>query len=428
MDWTHDPNRRSFLETDRSFARSSFPIQNLPFGVFHRPDGAVACGVAIGDHALDVTLLESEGLLPSYQNDSPLFGNGKLNAFASQGPTAWREVRKRLSELLDSEETRFRDDQSLRNRALIPLESVVMQLPFRIGDYTDFYSSREHATNVGTMFRGKDKALQPNWLHLPVAYHGRASSVIPSGTRVVRPHGQTRPDLDQPPIFGPSKALDFELEMGVFIGTGNKLGTPISIDQAQSHLFGMVIVNDWSARDIQRWEYVPLGPFLAKNFATSISPWVVTFDALEPFRCSGPEQQPLLEYLAPHRSDLTFDIELEVAIDHGKLESPHTICRSNFKYLYWSQSQQVAHHTVTGCDLNPGDLLASGTISGATPDSYGSMLELGWKGERPLSLPDGSVRSMLQDGDSVVMKAACRGEHYDIGFGELRNEILPANP
>ncbi len=427
MDWTVDPKRHSFVTHDGADSRTPFPIQNLPWGVFARPNGQVTCGVAIGDYALDVGLLESQHLLPPLGQDRPLFAASSLNRFAAAGRKTWRQVREHLSTLLDADEPRLRDDDELRNTALVPLDRIDMRSPFRIGDYTDFYSSREHATNVGTMFRGKDNALQPNWLHLPVAYHGRASSVVISGTPIERPSGQTKPDPDGPPTFGPSRAVDFELEMGVFIGNGNELGRPIPIEQAESHLFGMVIVNDWSARDIQRWEYVPLGPFLAKNFATSISPWVVTFDALEPFRCASPTQDPPpLPYLRSPRADAAFDIQLQVDLQTAKLDEPFTVCRSNFRYLYWSLAQQVAHHTVTGCNLRPGDLLASGTISGATPDSLGSMLEIAWKGERPLELPDGSTRTMLADGDTVIMSARCHGPDYDIGFGEVRGTVLPA--
>ncbi len=426
MDWTVDPQRRSFLTPGEQASHTPFPLQNLPWGVFRRPDGSPTCGVAIGEWALDLGELEAAGLLPELDHPSPLFRRSSLNRFASLGPDSWRKVRERISELLGDDEARLRDDHELRHRALFRRTDIQMQLPFEIGDYTDFYSSREHATNVGTMFRGPDNALQPNWLHLPVAYHGRASSVVVSGTPIRRPRGQTRPDPDAPPIFGPSKAVDFELEMGAFIGPGNSLGEPIPIDRAESHLFGMVIVNDWSARDIQRWEYVPLGPFLAKNFATSISPWVVSFDALEPFRCNSPVQDPEpLEYLKSPRPDATFDIELQVDITTSSLPQPTTLCRSNFRYLYWSLAQQVAHHTVTGCNLRPGDLIASGTISGSTPDSFGSMLELSWKGERPIELPDGSSRTMLQDGDTITMSATCRGEHYRVGFGEVSGTVVP---
>jgi fumarylacetoacetase len=301
-----------------------------------------------------------------------------------------------------------------------------MHLPAEIGDYTDFYASREHATNVGVMMRGPENALMPNWLHLPVAYHGRASSVVVSDTPIRRPRGQVKPDNADRPVFGPSRSLDFELEMGFFVGPGNALGQPIPIAQAADHIFGMVLVNDWSARDIQKWEYQPLGPFLAKNFATSISPWVVTLEALEPFRVAGPAQDPPpLAYL--HTSgDWSYDIQLEVWLQGSGMAKPERICRSNSNHLYWNVCQQLAHHTVNGCNLRPGDLLATGTISGPTPDSYGSMLELAWMGTRPLRFANGETRIFLQDGDRVTMTGWCEGPGYRIGFGEVRGEILPA--
>jgi fumarylacetoacetase len=301
-----------------------------------------------------------------------------------------------------------------------------MLLPVEIGDYTDFYSSREHATNVGTMLRGADNALQPNWLHLPVAYHGRASSVVVGGTDLHRPMGQTKPTDAPAPVFGPSKSVDFELEMGAFIGPGNALGEPIPIGAAADHLFGLVLVNDWSARDIQAWEYVPLGPFLAKNFGTSISPWVVPMAALEPFRTAGPKQDPNpLPYLRSP-GDWAFDIQLEVAIQGTGMDRPHTVCRSNAKHLYWNVCQQLAHHTVNGCNLRTGDLLATGTISGPTPDSYGSMLELSWRGSKPIAFPNGETRTFLRDGDRVTMTGWCQGEGYRVGFGEVTGTLLPA--
>jgi fumarylacetoacetase len=301
-----------------------------------------------------------------------------------------------------------------------------MNLPAEIGDYTDFYSSREHATNVGTMFRGREKALQPNWLHMPVAYHGRASSVVVSSTDIRRPYGQTIAPGAEEPVFETSKEMDFELEMGYFVGSGNELGRPIPIDEAANHIFGLVLVNDWSARDIQRWEYRPLGPFLAKNLATSISPWVVTLEALEPFRCPGPEQEPQpLPYLRSPREG-AFDIQLEVHLQSQEMAEPAVISRSNFRYLYWNMAQQLAHHTITGCNMRPGDLLASGTISGPTPDSYGSLLELAWRGTRPITLPNGEERSFLEDGDRVTLTGWCQGDGYRVGFGEVKGEIFPA--
>lgn len=422
IDSLHDPGRRSFIEVEPD---SHFPIQNLPLGVFAPPAGAPRCGVAIGDFVTDLSVLEAEKLLPRLAEES-LFDAPHLNRFAALGRDAWRTLRTALGELLDIDCETLRDNQSLRERVFFRRQDVAMQLPMAIGDYTDFYSSREHATNVGTMFRGADNALQPNWLHLPVAYHGRSSSIVPSGRDIFRPYGQTMsPDSDSP-AFGPSKAMDFELEMGFFVGPGTSLGQSVQVDDAEQHIFGLVLVNDWSARDIQRWEYVPLGPFLGKSFATTISPWVISLDALEPFRCGGPSQDPQpLPYLQSSAAS-TFDIQLEVAIQPPAFAQPRTVCRSNFKHLYWSMRQQLAHHTSNGCNLNPGDLMASGTISGPTPDSYGSMLELAWKGERPLDLGDGQTRTMLHDDDRVILTGWAQGDGYRIGFGEASGAIRGA--
>ncbi|HJT76578.1 MAG TPA: fumarylacetoacetase, partial [Gemmataceae bacterium] len=358
MDPTNDPALRSFVPVP---PESHFSIQNLPFGVFRPRSGGPRVGVAIGDFVLDVTALEAAGLLDlRSQPGRRLFAGTTLNAFMAAGPAAWREARSALSRLLRADEPTLRDNPALRERVLVPAADVEMLLPAEIGDYTDFYSSREHATNVGSMFRGPENALMPNWLHLPVAYHGRASSVVVSGTDLRRPLGQSKPAGAAAPVFGPSRSLDFELEMGCFIGPGNPLGEPIPADRAADHIFGIVLVNDWSARDIQAWEYQPLGPFLAKNLGTSISPWVVTMQALEPFRVAGPVQQPEpLPYLRT-AGDWSYDIRLEVFLQGER------VCASNARYLYWSVCQQVAHHTVNGCNLRPGDLLASGTVSGPT--------------------------------------------------------------
>jgi len=301
-----------------------------------------------------------------------------------------------------------------------------MCMPVEIGDYTDFYSSKEHATNVGIMFRGKDNALMPNWLHIPIAYHGRASSIVVSGTDVIRPKGQTKPAGSEEPVFGLTKLLDFELEMGFFIGQGNPLGEPIPIDKTYDHIFGMVLVNDWSARDIQTWEYQPLGPFLAKNFATSISPWVVTMEALEPFKVSGPNQEPApMEYLQS-KCNWAYNIALDVAIETPGLQEPFIISQTNFKYMYWNICQQLAHHTVNGCNTKTGDMMASGTISGPAKDSYGSMLELTWRGENPIKLPNGEERKFLHDGDTLTISGYCQGDGYRVGFGKVTGKILPS--
>jgi fumarylacetoacetase len=424
MNPTTDPGLRSWVPVP---PESHFPIQNLPYGVFRRPSGETCVGVAISDRLLDLTALEVQGLLdlPPLQGKR-VFQSGRLNDFLALGQVAWSAVRARVSRLLQADEPTLRDDAELQGQVLLPAADVRMVLPAEIGDYTDFYSSREHATNVGTMLRGADKALQPNWLHLPVAYHGRASSIVVSGTDVRRPCGQYKPDSADAPLFGPTRSLDFELEVGAFVGPGNELGHPIPIVEAGEHLFGLVLLNDWSARDVQAWEYVPLGPFLAKNFATSISPWVVPLEALEPFRTAGPAQDPQpLPYLRT-QGPAAFDITLEVHLQGERMASPHCVCQSNFKYLYWSLAQQLAHHTVNGCNLRPGDLLASGTVSGPTPDSLGCLLELAWRGARPLTLPGGEQRVFLQDGDRVTFTGWCQGPGYRVGFGTVTGKVLPA--
>src|SRR5207302_3269910 len=321
----------------------------------------------------------------------------------------------------------LRDDETLRERVFHRQSDVVMQLPAKIGNYTDFYSSYHHAHNVGTMLRGPENALMPNWKWLPVAYHGRASSLVVSGTDVRRPKGQIKPPDAAIPVFSPTKSLDYELEMAFLIGPGNSLGQPVPVDRALDHIFGFVLMNDWSARDIQAWEYQPLGPFLAKNFCTSISPWVVMLEALEPFRKPLSKQDPEpLPYLRA-KNDFTFDIQLEARLQTPQLESPHPITRTNFQNLYWSISQQLAHHTVGGCNLQPGDLLASGTISGESEDSRGCMLELTWRGANPLKLPNDETRKWLEDGDTLAITGWCEGDDYRIGFGEVSGKILPSS-
>ena len=423
MNPTTDPSLRSFIEVS---LESHFPIQNLPYGVCQpKSGGAPRCCSAIGEYVVDLAALEAADLLPRMAQ-SPLFAQDSLNAFASLGKSAWSEVRTALSNLLSADNATLRDNESLRKQVLLPADEVTMCVPMKIGDYTDFYSSKEHATNVGIMFRGPDNALQPNWLHLPVGYHGRASSIVVSGERILRPKGQKMPPDADSPTFGPSAAMDFELEMGFYVGPGQPLGQAIATDEAEQHIFGLSLVNDWSARDIQRWEYVPLGPFLGKNFATSVSPWIICLEALEPFRCEGPEQSPApLPYLASTGRD-TFDVQLEIALTTSQLVEPHVISRTNFRHLYWSMAQQLAHHTCNGCNVRPGDLLASGTISGPTAESLGSMLEICWKGERPLELPNGEIRKMLQDGDTVHMTGFAQGDGYRIGFGEVSGELYSA--
>lgn len=427
---THDPALRSFIGVAGDHP---FPIQNLPYGAFRAADGSARCCSRIGDHAVDLTELENRGLLQdALRGHEAVFQAGTMNRLMSLGHETWAAVRARLSELLHADNPTIRDDADVRKQVLRPLAEVELCMPVDIGDYTDFYSSKHHAFNVGTMFRGPENALMPNYLWIPVGYHGRASSVVLSGTEVRRPCGQTKADEADAPVFGPCRLLDFELEMGFFTGPGNKLGERITIDNAAEHIFGMVIVNDWSARDVQKWEYVPLGPFLAKNFATTISPWIITMDALAPFRTEpGPQEPTPLEYLRQQQKGAppagwTYDIALEVAIQPQNASDATTVCRSNFKHLYWTMVQQLTHHAATGCNMRPGDLLASGTISGPTEDSYGSMLELAWRGTKPVKLSDGSERKFIQDHDTVVMKAECQADGYRIGFGECVGKILPA--
>jgi fumarylacetoacetase len=398
-----------------------FPIQNIPFGVFSTAGNPPHIGVAIGDQVLDLTILQQHGLLPG-----DWFQAANLNKFLATGRQNWRDTRRNIQELLDSETPTLRDNPKLRTAALISQSAVTMHLPVEIGDYTDFYSSREHATNVGAMFRDPANALLPNWLHLPVAYHGRASSVVVSGTPIRRPCGQTKADDKELPSFTPSRLLDFELEVGCIVGTGNTLGEPIPVDKAHEHIFGLVLVNDWSARDIQKWEYVPLGPFLGKNLGTSISPWVVTLGALEEFRVAGPTQDPApLPYLRS-TGDWNYNIELEVQIKTTAGPNWNPIARGNFRTMYWNICQQLAHHTSNGCNLRPGDLIASGTISGPSPDSYGSLLELTWKGTKPLKLSGGEERTFLRDGDAVRMTGSAKGNGYIIGFGDVIGAVEPA--
>ena len=413
------PESKSFIELD---PECHFPIQNLPYGIFthsSRPQPRV--GVAIGNLVLDLAELEQLGLLSGYSDGSSIFLRDNLNGLMQSGRATWTRLRKRLHELLDFDCSEIRDHKTIRDAVFHPQTECEMLMPVMVPDYTDFYSSRDHATNVGTMLRGAENALQPNWLHLPVAYHGRSSSLITSGTDVRRPIGQLAENK-----FGPSRAIDFELEMGFFIGEETNWGDEIQISETPQHIFGMVLVNDWSARDIQKWEYVPLGPFLAKSFATSISPWVVTTDALMPFQRPLPAQDPpVLPYLS-WSADYIYDIDLRVSLTPGDAKESVEITRSNFQNLYWSMHQQLAHHTVNGCNVRVGDLLASGTISGSDKGSRGCMLELSWRGAEPLELPGGDKRVFLEDEDRVTMTGWCQGAGYRVGFGEVTAKLLPA--
>jgi len=389
---------------------ADFSINNLPFGVFEAPGRGPRAGVAFGDQIVDLAALDLD--IP----DPSVFSRPSLNAFIALGRPYWRSVREQVSQLIQTRSPKL---------VLVEQSAVTMRLPVEIGDYVDFYSSEEHATNVGKMFRDPKNALLPNWKHLPVGYHGRSSSIIPSGVDIHRPWGQLNP-ANQTPEFAPSRELDFELEMGFIVGKNTALGSTVSVQNAEDCIFGVVLLNDWSARDIQRWEYVPLGPFLGKSFATSITPWVVTLDALEPFRVAGPVQDPSpLPYLRTDRPG-NFDIALKVFLQPTQESSPVPISQTNFRRMYWNMRQQLAHLTSNGTNLRVGDLCGSGTVSGDTPDSYGSLLELSWNGTKPLTLPSGAVRRFLEDGDTVVMTAYAERAGLRIGFGELRTKILPA--
>ncbi|WP_113924934.1 fumarylacetoacetase [Cognataquiflexum aquatile] len=404
---------------------SDFSIYNLPFGIFQTKRISPRAGIAIGDKIVDLAVLHEEGFFSDMtQMSHGVFQKDTLNDFIALGKSTTKRVREKVQELLKEENGALRDHQS-RGKAIVSRSEAQMLLPVKIGDYTDFYSSLEHATNVGKMFRDPENALLPNWKHLPVGYHGRASSIVPSGTPIIRPKGQFKdPDMEKPE-FGPSKRLDFELEMAFVIGKPTKMGDSVSTEDAEDYIFGMVLFNDWSARDIQAWEYVPLGPFLGKNFASSISPWIVTLEALETFRVAGPKQEPeVLPYLQ-YKTDHAFDIKLEVLIQPEGLKATK-VCTSNFKYMYWNISQQLAHHTINGCNINVGDMMASGTISGPTEDSFGSMLELSWKGTKPVLLEEGGERKFIQDGDSVIMKGYAEKNGTRIGFGEVEGKVLPA--
>lgn len=404
---------------------SDFPIQNIPFGIIAY-DQFISPATRIGNTVIDLSILADFGYFDALDlEDLSVFYQPVLNDFISLGKNKTNVVRTYLQNLFSLKSNDLKDNTEVCNLALRDVDSVLMMMPVAVGDYTDFYSSIEHATNVGTMFRDPGNALLPNWRHLPVGYHGRSSSIVVSGTSVYRPKGQTRPDENLPPIFGPSKQVDFELEMA-FITNGNtKLGTSIDVNKAEDFIFGLIIFNDLSARDLQKWEYVPLGPFLSKSFGSVVSPWIVTLEALEPFRVKGPLQEPQpLPYLQ-NEGEKNLDIQLEVFIKPEKSES-NLVCRSNFKYMYWNMAQQLAHQTVAGCNINTCDMYGSGTISGPTSDSYGSMLELSWKGTKPLILSDGSSRTFIQDNDTIVMKAFAKKDNLRIGFGDCSTKILSA--
>ncbi len=401
---------------------ADFTIHNLPLGVFSMPRLIPRAGIPIGAAVLDLYQLGEMGFLTSLPFHHNVFLQADLNPFISLGKTAWDSLRSRIQELLCTEEGDMREQIS---QILYPLAEIQHHLPVNIGDYTDFYSSIDHATNVGKMFRDPENALLPNWKHLPVGYHGRASSVFVSGTPIHRPKGQLMPAGASSPVFGPSRRLDFELEVAFVIGKETQPSISVSTDEAEDHIFGIVLFNDWSARDIQKWEYVPLGPFLGKSFASSISPWIIPMAALTPFRVQGPIQDPpVLPYLQ-YSGKKHFDIPLEVAIK-PKDKAEQVISKSNLKHVYWNMAQQLAHHTVNGCNIRVGDMMASGTISGPTKDAYGSMLELSWAGKEPIDLSEGTTRTFLEDHDTVIMRGNAQKGDIRIGFGEVSGTILPA--
>lgn len=418
----NNPNLKSWMEIPEN---SDFPIQNLPFGVFKTESSTPRVGTRIGDYIIDLKTLYVLGYLNNLPFSAEDFDTEFLNSLMKKGKLATRNLRNRISKLFSTEYDDLKNNSHHVDQLLVPVASAQMLLPIQIGDYTDFYSSREHATNVGTMFRDPNNALLPNWLWIPVGYHGRASSVIVSGEPIYRPKGQLKPNPDEAPVFGPCQRLDFELETAFITYDGKPLGDSISTEEAEDYIFGMALFNDWSARDIQTWEYVPLGPFLAKNFASSISPWIVTLDALQPFKVDNPVQEPkVLSYLEVS-GQKSYDINLQVFIQPEN-DKENLICQSNMKYMYWSMVQQLAHHTVNGCNIRCGDLMGSGTISGKTPDSYGSMLELAWKGTKPLKLSNGTERKFIHDNDTVIMRGYSEKNGIRVGFGEVSTKVLPA--
>lgn len=417
-----DSNITSWVDVPKD---SDFPIQNIPFGIFRTDTLGARVGVAIGDHVLDLAILHQEGFLEGYDLPERVFFQPYLNDFMSLGKDITHNIRLRIAKILEAKNPELRDRADLKEHVLFHKDEVRMQMPVQVMNYTDFYSSEQHARNVGTMFRDPENALLPNWKHLPVGYHGRASSILISGTPFHRPQGQTKADDADAPSFSPSRLLDFELEMAFITCQENPLGAPVSVAEADDHVFGFVLFNDWSARDLQKWEYVPLGPFLAKSFASHVSPWVVTLEALDAFRIPGPKQSPeVLPYLRD-QENAHFDVQLSVAIQPDQQEET-VVSKSNFKHMYWNYRQQLAHQTVNGCNLKVGDMYASGTISGNEPSAYGSMLELSWRGTKPVKLSGGEERKFIQDHDTVIMRGFAEKGGVRIGFGQVEAQVLPA--
>ena len=418
------PDLKSWVQS-ANLPDCDFPIQNLPYGIFQPAGASPRAGVAIGDRILDLSVLAEAGLL---QCATGVFAQPRLNDFIALGPDAWHSVRTQISALLAGSDQALQANAELCSRALVAQADAIMLLPVDVPGYTDFYSSKEHATNVGMLFRDPKNALLPNWCELPIGYNGRASSVVASGTPVRRPNGQTKLPDQERPVFGPCRKLDLELEMGFIVGVPNGLAEPVACAEAERRIFGMVLLNDWSARDLQAWEYVPLGPFNAKTFATTISPWIVPMAALEPFRTAQPEQSPeALPYLR-HDGPHAFDIELEAWLKPQAASRASRISLTNFKYMYWTMAQQLVHHTSSGCNTRVGDLMGSGTISGPTPDSLGSLLEMSLNGREPITLDTGEQRAFIEDGDELDLRGWCQGAGYRVGFGHCSGIVLPALP
>lgn len=406
---------QTWIEVDQT---SDFSVYNIPFGIasIHGKSGQVVS--RLGDHIISLSSIAEQGWFDGISVDVSVFYESILNPFIRQGKEVTSAVRKRIQTILTDDA--FTDKADL---FLFPVDQAQMMMPLHVGDYTDFYSSEDHARNVGKMFRDPENALLPNWKHLPVGYHGRANTIVPSGTPIIRPTGQSTPGEDGRPGFGPCRLLDFELEMGMVIGKDTDMGQRVSTDEAADYIFGIVLFNDWSARDIQKWEYVPLGPFLGKNFASTISPWIISLDAIAPFKVDGPHQEPevlpYLKYSGQHNYDIHLEVWLKTAEGAEK-----KISTSNYKYMYWNMAQQLAHHTVNGCAISVGDIYASGTISGPTDDSLGSLLEISWKGTRPILFEDGTERKFLQDGDSLILKGWGQGDGYRVGLGICEGTIV----
>ncbi|MFT4660982.1 MAG: fumarylacetoacetase [Patiriisocius sp.] len=418
----NDPKHNSWVNVPEN---SHFPIQNLPFGIFSTDKKSARVGVALGEEIIDLLALSKSKMLNDLHIDSQVFAANDLNALMKYGKFKLRSLRNALSRIFRDDNVAIKLDKELRRKILVKQSDATLHLPVTIGDYTDFYSSIEHATNVGKMFRDPENALLPNWKHIPVGYHGRSSSVVVSGVDFHRPKGQMKANDADVPSYGPCRLMDFELEMGFITFDGKPMGQSIKTSEADDHIFGMCLFNDWSARDIQKWEYVPLGPFLGKNFASHVSPWIVTLDALEPFRVAGPKQDvkvlPYLEF----EGEKNIDIDLEVFIQPPN-QDPVSVSKSNYKYMYWNMNQQLAHHSVNGCNIRCGDLLASGTISGKEPGSYGSMLEISWQGTKPVAMPDGTERKFINDNDTVIMTGSASKDGITIGFGDVTAKVLPS--